>query len=327
MIITRTPLRISFFGGSTDFPLYYNNNEGEVLVTSINKYSYIYIKELYNYLYPYKYRIIYSKIENINTMYEIEHPSVRECLKYINNNKNLEIFYTGDLPARTGMGSSSSFTVGLINGLYSLNDIKKSKYEIGMDAIHIEQNLIKENVGSQDQLSTTIGGFNHITFNKNNIIVKQLILPEKRKNELKKNLLLFYTNDNRLSSSILEEQVIKTKNGQNDNILKNMKNLVKKSIDILLSDKDLDDFGELMNINWELKKQLSSKISNDKIDNIYKTAISNGAIGGKLLGAGYGGFMLFYVPHNKQYDVINNIKLNNINFDFEDQGSVIIYSN
>jgi len=324
MVITKTPLRISFFGGGTDYPNFYNKYGGCVLTTSINKYSYVSVKELHD-IFEYNYRITYSKIESVKDIDEIEHPSVRECLRFVNNTKKLEISYSGDLPARTGLGSSSSFTVGLLNALYSLDGIKLTQYELAKIAIDIEQNKIKENVGSQDQISTSMGGINYIKFEKDNFDIEPIFISEERKKELKNKFLLLYTGKNRIASDILVEQIEKTKNGDNDKILFKMKDLVTDGLDILCSNKNLDDFGNLLHENWELKKQLSSKISNDYIDNIYQKAIQNGAIGGKLLGAGESGFILLYCHENKKELIKKSLNLFNVNFDFESKGTSVIY--
>lgn len=324
MIISRTPHRISFFGGGTDYPEYYLRYGGKTLGVAIDKYSYLNIRKLPPF-FNHKHRIVYSKQENVNNINEIEHPSVRETLKYFNINYGISIHHDGDIPARSGMGSSSAFTVGLINSLHALDEKKVSKILLAKEAIHIEQNLIKENVGSQDQVFAAYGGLNSISFLKNGeILVEALKLNIERKNILEKNILLFFSGVSRTASEILEEQRNKT----NINIpnLDKMKDLVEEASDILInSNRKLDEFGELLNMTWELKKTLSSQVTNNEIDTIYQKAMKAGAIGGKLLGAGGGGFMAFYVKEENQKSVISALKeYLHIPFNFDFEGSKII---
>ncbi|MCT7516362.1 GHMP family kinase ATP-binding protein [Aliarcobacter cryaerophilus] len=324
MIISRTPHRISFFGGGTDYPEYYLRYGGKTLGVAIDKYSYLNIRKLPPF-FNHKHRIVYSKQENVNNINEIEHPSVRETLKYFNINYGISIHHDGDIPARSGMGSSSAFTVGLINSLHALDEKKVPKILLAKEAIHIEQNLIKENVGSQDQVFAAYGGLNSISFLKNGeILVEALKLNIERKNILEKNILLFFSGVSRTASEILEEQRNKT----NINIpnLDKMKDLVEEASDILInSNRKLDEFGELLNMTWELKKTLSSQVTNNEIDTIYQKAMKAGAIGGKLLGAGGGGFMAFYVKEENQKSVISALKeYLHIPFNFDFEGSKII---
>lgn len=324
MIISRTPHRISFFGGGTDYPDYYLNHGGKCLGVAINKYSYLNVRKLPPF-FDHKHRIVYSKQENVNTLDEISHPSVRETLKYFNIDYGLSIHHDGDIPARSGMGSSSAFTVGLIHSLNALNGKMSSKNELTKEAIYIEQNLIKENVGSQDQTFAAYGGLNIIEFLRNGeISVKPIIMPQKRVIELQNNIILFFTGISRTASEVVEEQIKNTSiNIQN---LNKMKNLVDDAYQILIdSNRKLKEFGELLNHTWELKKSLSSKVSNENIDAMYKKALSAGAIGGKLLGAGGGGFMVFYVEQNNQQKVIEALKdYIHIPFNFDFDGSKII---
>ena len=326
MIISRTPLRISFFGGGTDYTEFYEQHGGEVLVTSIDKYSYITIKSI-PLLFDYKFKVSYSKLETVENVEDIQHPAVRECLKFMKVDHPLEIAYVGDLPARTGLGTSSSFTVGLLNALYALQKKKVSNEQLGNEAIYVEQKLIKERVGSQDQMSTAVGGFNHIVFEKNKITINPVKISGGRLNELHKNLLLFYTGITRHAHQVVEEQVKNTKEKKNDDSLFQMKAIVKKSIDILSSSKNIDDFGALLHETWKLKKTLSSSVSNSTIDEAYNKAMSAGALGGKLLGAGGGGFLLIYAPE-KHHDKIKKAltDLRHVPFNFDDSGSRIIYS-
>ncbi len=323
MVISRTPHRISFFGGGTDYPSFYLRHGGKTLGVAINKYSYLNIRKLPPF-FTYKHRIVYSKQENVNTANEIEHPSVRETLKYLNIDFGLSIHHDGDIPARSGMGSSSAFTVGLLHSINALNGSVSSKYELMRNSIHIEQNLIKENVGSQDQAFAAYGGLNIINFLQNGeIIVNPIIINKKRLLVFQDNLMLFFSGLSRTASKIAAEQIKKT--NQNISNLYKMKDLVDEGYNILLGAKDLNKFGELLNYSWELKKSLSNKITNNKIDDMYKKAIKAGAIGGKLLGAGGGGFMLFYVKKERQESVkraLNNFL--HIPFDFDFDGSKIV---
>lgn len=323
MILSRTPYRISFFGGGTDYPEYYNQFGGKTLGVTINKYSYLNLRNLPPY-FNHKHRIVYSNQENVNTLDEIKHPSVRETLKYMNIKNGISVNHDGDIPARSGMGSSSAFTVGLINSINALNGKISSKDELAHTAIHIEQNLIKENVGSQDQVFAAYGGLNKIDFLQNGIInVHPIIMKKERMLLFQNNLMLFFSGLSRTASDVISEQI------QNTSInipnLNKMKNLVDEAYDILTSNRDLNEFGELLNTTWKLKKSLSSKVTNERIDNMYELALNAGALGGKLLGAGGGGFMLFYAETKDQNNVIE--ALNNflhIPFDFDFDGSKIV---
>lgn len=324
MIISRTPHRISFFGGGTDYPDYYLNHGGKCLGVAINKYSYLNVRKLPPF-FDHKHRIVYSKQENAKTVDDIIHPSVRETLKYFNVDFGVSIHHDGDIPARSGMGSSSAFTVGLINSLNALNGKMISKNELTKEAIHIEQNLIKENVGSQDQAFAAYGGFNIIEFLQNGkIAVNPIIMPQERLIEFQDNIMLFFTGISRTASEVVEEQIKNTT--INIPNLNKMKDLVDEAYEILINPtRKLNEFGELLNYTWELKKSLSSKVSNTKIDEMYNKALSSGAIGGKLLGAGGGGFMAFYVEKNNQQKVIEALKdYLHIPFDFDFDGSKII---
>ena len=325
MIITRTPYRISFFGGGTDHPLWYNQNGGAVLSASINKYCYITCRFLPPF-FKHKHRIVYSQQENVNHINEIDHPSVRESIRYAKIKEGLEIHHDGDLPSMSGLGSSSSFTVGLLHALYGLKGKVKNKQQLALDAIHVEQNLIKENVGSQDQTIAAFGGFNKIEFGKNNkILVDPLTISTRRLNDFQEHLLLFFSDFSRKSSEIEAEKLKKFRDKSKE--LHAMTAMVQEGIDILKNRRDLNDFGKLLNEGWKLKRGLASVVSTDKIDNIYETGIKAGAIGGKLLGAGGGGFMLFFASperHKKIKEKLN--KFLNVPFRIEYSGSKIIYN-
>ena len=292
MIITKTPYRISFFGGGTDHPAWFKENGGRVIATTFDKYCYISARELPPF-FDHKYRVVYSKIENINKISEIQHPSVREVLKYYNSSKGLEIHHDGDLPAKSGLGSSSSFTVGLINAINAMQGLYKSSYELAKDAIHIEQDLIKECVGSQDQISAAYGGFNEIEFYKDGAFsVSPLLINHERKQNLNAHLMLFFTGISRFSSDVAESQ---------------------------------DEFGSLLDKSWAIKKTLSTMVSSSSIDEMYKAAKNAGAIGGKILGAGGGGFALFFVKPQDQDKVKHALKnLTHVPFLFENTGSKVV---
>lgn len=293
MIISRTPHRISFFGGGTDYPSWYLEHGGKVLGAAINKYCYITCRELPPF-FKHRHRIAYSRVETVNHIDEIQHPSVKCTLKDLGIQKGLEIHHDGDIPALSGMGSSSAFTVGLIKTLYALEGRLILKEELSLKAIHIEQEIIKENVGSQDQVWAAYGGLNTIEFLRNGrIIVEPVIMNEERLRAFEARFMLFYTGRARYASEIAKEQIDNTSRNKRD--LHEIRRLVDEAEEILTSGGEFTDFGRLLNETWLLKKKLSQKITSPEIDELYAIAIRNGAVGGKLLGAGNGGFMVFYV--------------------------------
>ena len=326
MIISKTPVRISFFGGGTDYPEYFNEYGGCVLSTTIDKYVYITINKIGGLLDD-KYRIAYKKIELCNSISEIEHPSVRETLRYLNIIDGLDINIFSDLPARTGLGSSSSFTVGLLNALYAYEGKVKSKLDYAKEAIYIEKEILNENVGVQDQLAAAYGGLNYMKLSSSGYEVNPIILSKERKLALDSTLLLYYTGINRFATEVLKEQIEKTKEKKVMVELKDIYDMVQDGIKILSDDSiPLSDFGNLLDKTWQAKKKLSSAISNGPIDEMYEIAIKSGALGGKLLGAGGGGFFLFYV--NKENQEPFREKMENfieIPFSFEEEGSRIIH--
>lgn len=324
MIISRTPFRISFFGGGTDYPVWYREHGGAVLATSIDKYSYITCRYLPPF-FAHKTRVVYSKIENVIDSSKIKHPSVRETLKYMGVEEGVEIHHDGDLPARTGLGSSSSFTVGLLHSLFALKRTMPSKMELALRAIHVERNLLNEHVGSQDQMSASFGGLNHIRFTKeDNINVTPVILDRQRLEFFQDHLMLFFTGFSRLASEIAEVQVKNT--GAKKPELFAMYQMVDEAISILSGSGDLIKFGWLLNENWKLKRSLTEKISTPEIDEIYEVAMGAGAIGGKLLGAGGGGFMLLFAKPEDQIKIKEKLKsLLHVPFRFETNGSQIIF--
>jgi D-glycero-alpha-D-manno-heptose-7-phosphate kinase len=324
MVISQTPYRISFFGGGTDYPVWAREHGGAVLTTSIDKYLYTSVRLLPPF-HEHKFRITYSKIENVHSIDEIAHPAVREVFRYMNVTDGLEMHTDSDLPARSGIGSSSSFVVGLLNSLYALQGKIVDKERLAQQSIHIEQTLLKENVGCQDQIIAAYGGLNHIQFHTNgSFSVQPITIKENRLKDLQRHLMLFYTGTTRVASVVAAEQIKNTPKRQNE--LKAIHQMVAEGLKILNSDTRITDFGALLHEGWQMKKQLSDKISNPLIDEIYSAGQSAGAIGGKLLGAGSGGFMLMFVPPEKQFHVAEKLgKLLPIKFSFESGGSKIIF--
>lgn len=324
MIINRTPFRISFFGGGTDYPSWYLKYGGRVLSTSIDKYCYITCRVLPPF-FEHRLRIIYSKMEQCQHYKEIKHPAVREILHFLKLDQGLEIHHDGDLPARSGMGSSSSFTVGLLHALYAHKGIMPSKKQLAMESIHIEQKMIGETVGSQDQICVAYGGLNMIKFSTNGEIdVQPLILHSDRVKELNSHLMLFYTGIRRTASDVAQEYVNDLDNKHK--LLSQMQTMVDTSVEILRSGSDICKFGELLHKTWMLKRNLSSNVSNPIVDELYERAKGAGAIGGKITGAGGGGFLLLFVPPSKQKKVRKALAEKiHVPFHFEYNGSRIIF--
>jgi D-glycero-alpha-D-manno-heptose-7-phosphate kinase len=324
VVITRTPFRISFFGGGTDFPAWYEENGGAVLSTAINKYCYINCRKLPPF-FECKHKIIYSKHEVANDIEEIIHPSVRETLRFSGVTDGLSISHDGDLPARSGLGSSSAFTVGLLHALYALQGKMVSKKRLALEAIHIEQKMIKENVGSQDQMAVALGGLNRITFkSQHNVEVTPIIMNRDAFLHLQDHFLLFYTGVTRSASTIEADKINHIHEKYQE--LKTMGSMVEEAFSVLNSERDILDFGRLLNEGWQLKKRLSERVSNPYIDTIYDTAVKNGAIGGKILGAGGGGFVLFFAPPEYRERVKQALNfLLHVPFRFDVLGSQVIY--
>ena len=326
MIIVRTPYRISFFGGGTDYPKWYNKNKGAVISTTINKYSYLVIRELLD-LHKFNYLIRYFKREEAKKINDIKHPVVRESIKLLAIKDKLDITHHGDLPARTGMGTSSCFSVGLLHGLHAYKGHFLSKKELALKSINLEQNILKEPVGSQDQVAAAFGGFNKIEFGSNGeeFICNPLKLASTRRKELKEWIQLFYTSKTRDSSTIAKEKI---KNiPANNNELNSLYEIVQEA-EAVLYDKSpysLHRFGELMHKQWLIKKKLADLVSTKLIDKYYKIGITNGAIGGKILGAGGGGFLLFITPPKNQKSVSRSLKLTQVDFSFDYKGSEVVY--
>jgi len=325
MIISRTPFRISFFGGGTDYPAFYEENGGAVLSTTINKYCYVICRYLPPF-FDHKYRIRYTKREETQTIAEIKHPSARECLNFVNLARGVEIQHNADLPAMSGLGSSSAFTVGLLNALYALKGEMKTKRQLALDAIHIEQDIIKENVGSQDQTIAAFGGLNRIEFGgSRKIWVHPITLEQSKRDFLQSHFMLFFSGYSRNASDIAAEQIRKTP--ENIRELEAMREMVDEAISVLNGrQEEYKNFGKLLHESWLIKRKLTPRITNQFIDEIYEAAIEAGASGGKLLGAGNGGFILFFVKpelHHKVKERLN--KLLYVPFSFHDLGSQIVY--
>jgi D-glycero-alpha-D-manno-heptose-7-phosphate kinase len=324
MIITRTPFRVSFFGGGTDYPPYYLQNGGAVLSTAINRYCYITCRRFPPF-FPNAFRIVWSHIEPVSTVSEILHPAVREGLRMTgyDDTQGVEIHHQGDLPARSGMGSSSAFANGLILALKALKDEKINKDDLYKAAIDLEQNWIKENVGSQDQVATAVGGLNIIHFKQGGeIVVEPLSLASERKQMLKERLMLFYSGASRVASNIAKTFVdtLVDRKAQ----LKRMHDMVFEARDVLRGG-DMDRFGYMLDETWQMKRQLSDMISNEKIDGIYEAARGAGALGGKLLGAGGAGFFLVYADpkhHGAIREALGNLIY--VPFDYDDDGATIL---
>lgn len=326
MIITKTPFRISFFGGGSDYPAWFDRHGGAVLSTTIDKYCYITCRYLPPF-FDYKSRVIWTKMQNINDISEIEHPVVREALRFLSIEKGVEIHHDADLPARAGLGSSSAFTVGLLNALYILMEQAVPKERLARDAIRLEQEILKENVGNQDQVAAAYGGFNRIEFGGElGFDVVPIILPRPRIDLLQDHLMLFFTGFSRTASEIASEQIKNTKERINDQEIQRMIAQIDEALAILQSGSEIDDFGRLLHEAWEIKRGLSSRISAPHLDNIYEAALSAGALGGKLLGAGGGGFMVFFVQPERQALVKEKLsKFLHVPFRFENRGSQIIH--
>ena len=323
MIISRTPFRISFFGGGTDYPAWYREHGGAVLSTTIDKYCYIMVRELPPF-FPFKYRIAYSKIENTNSIDEIEHPAIRAVLRDMKIDIGLEIHIAADLPARSGIGSSSTFVVGLLKALYGLKGLNVTPSCLTSQAIRIEQDLLLENVGSQDQAAAAYGGLNVIHFPKvGEPRVEQLAIPQQRIAELNDHLLMFFTGLTRSASAVAKLQIDNILIRQDE--LKDMRNLVDRAVNILNSQVNLREFNELLHETWLIKKKLSNLITNSEIDNIYDAARNAGASGGKLLGAGNGGFMLIAADPDRHQNICNTLsKLIRVPIKINSSGSELI---
>lgn len=324
MIISRTPFRVSFFGGGTDYPAWYRKHGGAVLAATINKYCYItcrYLPPFFNY----RIRVVYSKTEHCQSFEEIRHPAVRAVLQYLNIDRGVEIHHDGDLPARSGLGSSSAFTVGLIHALHALKGHMPNKQQLAKESIYIEQECLKETVGSQDQVLAAHGGFNHIVFhNDGEISVRPMTLARERISELNSHLMLFFTGISRTASNIAESYVNGVEAKERE--IRAISDMVDEGIAILSRGREIGRFGKLLHEAWQVKRSLSPKVSNSNIEEIYDQAMAAGALGGKLIGAGGGGFMLLFARPEDQNRIKEKLsKLICVPFQFEFSGSQVIF--
>lgn len=323
MIITRTPFRISFFGGGTDYPAWSRQHGGAALATAIDKYCYLTCRYLPPF-FEHRIRVVYSRIEDCQSIDEIAHPAVRETLRYLAITRGVEIHHDGDLPARSGMGSSSAFTVGLLHALYALQGRMPGRRQLAAESIHIEQEILRETVGSQDQVLAAYGGFNHITFlPSSEFVVRPMILAPERLKDLNAQLMLFYTGIKRTASTVADSYVSQLDGRKRQ--MRMLQEMVDEGISILTGERDLTAFGELLHEAWQVKRSLSPAVSNAQVDGLYERARAAGAIGGKLTGAGGGGFLLLFVPRERQADVRQALSgLFCVPFRFEFSGSQVL---
>jgi len=334
MIITKTPLRMSFFGGGTDYPVWYREHGGAVLSTTIDKYCIITCRHLPPF-FKHKIRLVWSQMEMVKHADEIVHPTAREIIKFLGAaNDGLEIHHDADLPARSGLGSSSAFTVGLLHALYGLLEKEPTKMQLALEAIHIEQERVQECVGSQDQVAAAFGGLNFIEFSpsiettdssgRNHIKVTPIEVDQDIRRSFEERIMLFFTGLARNAPEVAAEQVQLTPKKKKE--LASMRRMVDIAVSLLKEGKP-DDFGRLLHENWQIKRTLSSQISNSVIDNIYETGMRAGALGGKLLGAGNGGFIMFFVDPERQAHVRKSLeRLLYVPVRFENEGSQIIFN-
>ena len=324
MIITKTPFRMSFFGGGTDMEEYFKENEGAVLSTTFDKYCYINVRHLPRF-FDYSTELSYSKTERVTDVNDIQHPAIREAMKMLDMHE-LRLTYEADLPARSGLGTSSSFAVGMLNAFYALKGKYADKKRLSDEAIYLERVLCKEVGGWQDQIAASFGGFNRINFNADGYEVLPVIISPERKRQLNDNLMMFFTGFTRFSSDVQMANNAKTSENKKER-LKKMYELVDEAEAVLTNkERDLDDFGRLLDVTWRLKKGTGDAVSTSSIDESYEKGIKAGALGGKLLGAGGGGFLVFYVQPEKQKMVKEAMKdLMHIPFRFEDGGTRVIH--
>ncbi len=324
MVISRTPYRISFFGGGTDYPAWYREHGGCVLAATIDKYCYLTCR----YLPPFfvnRIRVVYSKNETCQRIDEISHPAVREILRYLKMYRGLEIHHDGDLPGRSGMGSSSAFTVGLLHALRGLQGQITGKHQLAIESIYVEQELLRETVGSQDQVCAAYGGVNRIEFvPSGEVTVQPVTLSRERLRQLNSYLMLFYTGIKRTASDVASSYASNL--SEKSAAMRHLREIVDESCSILSGQKELSDFGLLLHESWKIKRSLSAKVSNSNVDDLYEAALAAGALGGKLLGAGGGGFLLFFAqPEHHMAIKAKFSHLIHVPFEFEFSGSQIIF--
>ncbi|MBU5316947.1 kinase [Clostridium bornimense] len=323
MIITKTPFRMSFFGGGTDMESFFTENGGSVISTTFDKYCYVNVRHLPRF-FDYSTELSYSKTERVTSVDDIQHPAIRNAMKFLDMHE-LRLTYEADLPARSGLGTSSSFAVGMLNAFYALKGKYADKKKLADEAIYLERVLCEEAGGWQDQIAASFGGFNRINFGPDGYEVLPIIISPERKKQLNNNLMMFFTGFVRFSSDVQKKNNVTAEEKKVQ--LKEMLSLVDKAENILIDkNTDLDEFGRLLDYTWKLKKQTGSAISTSDIDKYYEKGIQAGALGGKLLGAGGGGFLVFYVQPEKQEAVINAMSdLMHIPFEFEDGGTRVIH--
>lgn len=327
MIISRTPFRVSLFGGGTDYPPWFREHGGSVLGMAIDKYCYISVRALPPF-FEHRHRIAYSKIETVQSIDDIQHPAVRAVLQYLQVQIGMEIHHDGDLPARSGLGSSSSFTVGLLNALYALDGRMRTKRQLAEEAIHVEQNVLNEAVGCQDQIWAAFGGMNRIDFGKDgSFAVRPMIVSRERLETLIGSLVLYFTGFSRIAATVAAKQIDNLKAREKN--LHAMQAMVDEAEGILIDPKrELRDVGRLLHESWQLKRDLASGVSSGAIDEIYQAGMGAGAVGGKLLGAGGGGFILFFVEPHRQQALKNRLsKLIEVKFGVDRAGSSIVVYN
>lgn len=323
MIISKTPFRISLIGGGTDFPSYYKNNPGLVVGGTIDKYCYVSARFLPP-VFDYKHRIVWSKNEVVNNINQIIHPTVRSVFRNLNIKSGLEVHYQGDLQKNSGLGTSSSFCVGLINSLMNLHNKRINKIALAKMAINIEQNIMKEKCGSQDQIWAAYGGFNSIQFKGKSFQVKRMILTKSKLENLSKNLFLIYTGINKFSHTVEKDKISKLR--KNEKKLIKIYNLAREFKYNILNNRNFDFIGDNLREYWSIKKSLSNKVSNNSINEIYNEALNAGASGGKIIGSGGGGFLLVYCNEKYHFTLKKRLsKLPIIKFNFVNEGSKIIF--
>lgn len=324
MIITRTPFRMSFFGGGTDIEEYFKENKGAVLSTTIDKYCYVNVRHLPRF-FDYSNELVYSTTEKVNDVNEIEHPLIRNAMKMLDMHE-IRLTYEADLPARSGLGTSSSFAVGMLLAFYALKGKYADKKKLADEAIYVERVLCEEVGGYQDQIAAAYGGLNKIVFDKDGYTVKPIIISQQRKKQLNNNLMMFFTGFTRFSSDVQKVNNM-TSIDEKKNKLRKMYDMVDQAEQILCDkNRNLDDFGRLLDESWKLKKQTGKGITTSNIDKLYDKGIEAGALGGKLLGAGGGGFLVFYVQPDKQQNVKEAMNdLMYIPFKFENEGASVIH--
>jgi D-glycero-alpha-D-manno-heptose-7-phosphate kinase len=329
MIITRTPYRLSFFGGGTDYNPWFENNGGLVLAVGLAHYCYLTVRQLPPF-FDHKSRIVYSKIESINETAEIQHPAVRGCLEYLNITNGIEIHHDGDLPARSGLGSSSSFTVGLLHALYALKQQMRSTRQLAEEAIDVEQNWLQESVGIQDQIMAAHGGFQIIEMGPEaNWNVIPMLLPAEYLKSLEDHVLLGFSGISRMAEQHAKNKVKNIKDGKTTEELKTIFSLSQEALQAFKNQDGFDTIGKLLDQSWQCKRRLAEGVSVEWMDDLYQTAIRNGAYGGKLMGAGGGGFFFFLAPPNKHQqirDALSQIKVW-VPFKIDHSGSQVIFYN